>query len=176
MAAKNELKENAGWFLAMGVLMILFGFTIIIFPVAGTFTVELLFGLLLLIAGITEVVLSFRVRGWGGFFLLLMMGIFSLVVGLTLLMFPIQGVITLTLLLGLFLAATGLLKIIFSFTMKGVDEWGWVLFNGIISVLLGVLIIGAWPSDAAWVIGLLFGIDMVFGGLTSLMFYSAAKE
>ena len=177
MAKKVKgLEKGAGWLLALGVMMLFFGFAIVLFPVAGTFAVEILFGLILLIAGISQVVFAFTVRGWGGFLLTLIAGLLYAAVGLLLLIYPLAGAITLTMLLGLFLLVAGALKIILSFGVKPEPHWGWLLFNGVITILLGLLILAAWPSDATWVIGLLFGIDMMFGGLTFLVLSSAARR
>ena len=170
MAEKNVNEQKlSGWFLALGILLILFGFIIIMFPVAGTFTVELLFGVLLLIAGLAQVVMSFQARKWTGFLLSLIVGLLYFLAGLMLLFYPLTGAITLTLLLGVLLFLTGLLRIGMSFKVKRSSHPEWLLFNGILSVLLGLLILMAWPSDALWVIGLLFGIDVLFGGLSFLM-------
>ena len=155
--------------LALGIMMLFFGFAFIIFPVAGTFALEILFGLILLIAGLSQIAFAFTARGWGGFLLTLVAGILYGGVGLLFLFYPMEGVITLTVLLGAFLLVAGILKTILSFQLKPAPAWGWLLFNGLLTILIGLLILSAWPSDSTWVIGLLFGIDMMFGGLSFLV-------
>ena len=172
----EEMKEHRAWFFALGVLLLIFGFLMIIFPVAGTFTIELLFGILLLLGGLVQLALAFRTRGWGGFLYVLLIGILYVVAGLLLLGFPVSGVLTLTLLLGAFLLVEGILKMAMAFRLKPEFEWEWLLFGGIIAVLLGVLILINWPSDALWVIGLLFGIDMFLTGLSSVIISLALGE
>jgi uncharacterized membrane protein HdeD (DUF308 family) len=178
MAGKTlaGLQKQWGWFFALGILLILFGFLIIMFPVAGTFVVETLFGILLLIAGIAQIVTSFQVRRWGGFLFSLLVGILYGGAGLVLLLYPLSGVITLTLFLGLFLLVDGVLRGGLAFRLKPAHHWRWVMFDAIITLLLGILIIANWPSDSLWVIGLLFGINLLFSGLTSVMLSFAARE
>lgn len=178
MAGKNigNLRKQWGWFFALGLLMMLFGFVIIMYPVAGTFTIELLLGLILLIGGLAHIALSLQAKKWGGFLITLLSGIVYGAAGLLLLLYPLEGVITLTLFLGAFLLVTGVLKGALAFKLKPSSSGNWLLFNSIITILLGILILISWPSDALWVIGLLFGIDMLFGGLSSMMLGFAIKE
>jgi uncharacterized membrane protein HdeD (DUF308 family) len=178
MALKNAdvaaLQKLSGWFTALGVLLILFGFIMIIFPVAGTFTLEILFGILLLIAGLAHVVMSFMAKKWSGFFITLFAGILYVIIGLLLLTYPLKGIITITLLLGIFLLIAGVLKIALSSKIGAHNEW--LVFDGVITILLGLLILIAWPSDSLWVVGLLFGIDMLFAGISFLLLSSAANK
>ncbi len=174
-ALAEELHMKWAWFFALGMLLLLFGFAVIMFPVAGTFAVEILFGIVLLVAGLTQVVLAFQARRWGGFLFTFLAGLLYLVVGLLFLVYPLQGEITLTLLLGLALLIGGMFKIALAFKIKPDVYWEWLTFDGLLSLLLGALILGGWPSDAIWVIGLLFGIDLLFSGLSQLMIGFAAK-
>jgi uncharacterized membrane protein HdeD (DUF308 family) len=179
MAVKNvneEFSKLSGWFLALGILFMLFGFALIILPVVGTITVELLFGLLLLLLGISELVFAFTAKKWTGFVFLILGGLVSLIAGLILLFNPIAGMIALTLFLGLFLIIQGIIKTVRSFSLRKLPAWGWFLFDGLITLLLGILITMAWPSDSIWVIGLLFGIDMLFGGISFIVLSQAAKK
>jgi len=178
MAGKNiaALKKTWGWFLALGILLVLFGFMVIMFPVAGTFTIEILFGVVLLIAGLAQLGLAFHARGWGGFLLTLISGLLYTLLGLLFLLYPLSGAITLTLLLGAFLLLTGLIKLGLAAKLKPNYNWNWVMFDGLITILLGILILAAWPSDSLWVVGLLFGINLVFSGLSSIVISLAVKE
>ncbi len=171
----EELHNCWGWFFALGLLLLLFGFAVIIFPVAGTFAVEILFGIILLIAGLTQVVLAFQARQWGGFLFTLLAGLLYLVVGLLFLVYPLQGAITLTLLLGAALILGGIFKIALSCKVRPHTYKGWLTFNGALSIMLGALVLAGWPSDAVWVIGLLFGIDLLFSGLSQMMVGFAVK-
>ncbi|NYZ76854.1 DUF308 domain-containing protein [Candidatus Micrarchaeota archaeon] len=170
------LQKQWGWFLALGILLMFFGFTIIIFPVAGTFAIEVLLGLLLLIGGLAHIAMAFMVRGWKGFMFTLLSGILYALVGLLLLVYPLSGVVTLTLVLGVLLLVQGILTAALAFKLKPDYNHAWLLFDGIITILLGILILVGWPSDSIWVIGLLFGINLLFSGLSSMIISFTVKE
>ncbi|VVB58631.1 Uncharacterised protein [Candidatus Anstonella stagnisolia] len=178
MAAKNanELKVLSGWLLALGILFVLFGFVMMVFPVAGTFSLEVLMGLLLLVLGIVEVALSFTARKWGGFLFTFVGGALSAILGLVLLVYPVGAVLALTMLLGAYLLVQGIIRIAMAFKFKPTHNWKWLLFDGAITMLLGILIITAWPLDAVWVMGLLFGISLFFSGISFLMLSSVVRE
>lgn len=180
MAAKNagsaEAKALSGWFLALGILFVLFGFVMIMFPVAGTFSLEILLGLLLLFLGIAQIVMAFTTRKWGGFLFALLGGVISAIVGLLLLVYPLSAVIALTLLLGIYLLVQGVVKIAMAMSIKAGHSGNWLLFDGAITLLLGILIMMAWPIDAAWVMGLLFGISLFFSGISFLMLSSVVRD
>ncbi len=177
--AKTTTEDASGvWagFFVLGILLVVLGFAVMIFPVAGTFAVELLFGLVLLFAGLTQIVLAFRSQGWGGFIITLVIGILYTLVGLLFLFNPFGGAITLTLILGAFLIVDGILRIILAFKLKALSNWVWIFFEGIITALIGIFILVNWPSDSLWVIGFLFGISILFSGLTSMVISFMLKD
>ena len=177
MASKNvDLQKHWAWFFGLGIFLLLFGFVMIVLPIAGSFAIDLFIGVVLLIAGILQVVMAFNFRKWKGFLVKLLTGILYGGAGLLLLVYPLSGVITLTLFLAAFLLIEGVLEIAFAYRLKPESHWNWVLFDGVIGILLGLLIIANWPSDSLWVLGLLFGINLVFSGVTSLVLSFAAKE
>ncbi len=173
MATKNvNLNEQGalnGWFLALGILFVFFGFLIIMFPISGTVTIEILIGLVLLFVGLAQLVLAFTAQKWTGFLFVFLGGIVAIILALLLLFNLTAGMIVLTLLLGIYLIIQGLIKIYGAFTLKSEMNNGWLLFDGAITILLGILIILAWPIDSVWVMGLLFGIYMLFAGLSFIM-------
>ncbi|VVC03692.1 Uncharacterised protein [Candidatus Burarchaeum australiense] len=175
--AKGKTEESvSGWLMALGVLFMLFGLVMIVHPIASTFAVAMLFGLLILFCGIAQIVFAFLAKKWSGFMLALLLGLVFLVAGGVLLFSPLHGVLTLTLLLGAFMLVAGCIKIAMSQAMKAWANSGWLMFDGFLSILLGVLIIMAWPSDSVWVMGLLVGINLLFGGITYLLLGMAEKE
>jgi len=179
MMAKTTTEDTSGaWagFFVLGILLVILGFAVMIFPVAGTFAVELLFGLVLLFAGLTQIVLAFRAQGWGGFIVSMIIGILYVLVGLLFLFNPFGGAITLTLILGAFLLVDGILRIVLSFQLKNNSNWVWIFFEGIITGLIGIFILLSWPSDSLWVIGFLFGISILFSGLTSMVVSFMLKD
>ena len=177
MAAKNvSLQKHWTWFFGLGIFLLLFGLVMIVLPVVGSFAIDLFIGVVLLIAGVLQVVMAFNFRNWKGFLIKLLTGILYGGAGLLLLVYPLSGVITLTLFLAAFLLIEGVLEIAFAYKLKPESHWNWVLFDGVIGILLGVLIIANWPSDSLWVLGLLFGINLVFSGVTSLVLSLSARE
>lgn len=174
-AGFEEMRRHWGWFLAMGVILIVLGIVAISFAVFTTFASVVLFGWLLAISGLVQAVHAFwRERQWSGFFLDLFAGILSFVVGFMLLANPLAGAKTFTLLIALFLFIGGIERIIVSLIGQ-FHNGGWLLLNGIIDVVLGVMIWREWPYSGLWVIGLFVGIDMLFSGWFVVMQGIAAK-
>ena len=175
-APKSELQKQWGLFLAVGILMVIFGFLIVLFPVAGTLTIDFLIGILLLIAGLSQIVLAFKAKKWTGFLVTLILGIIYAIAGLFLLFNPLAGVITITLILGIFLLIDGLFRIILAFTVRQEHDWEWLVFGGIVSIILGILILMSWPESSAVVLGLLFGIAMIMGGVVNVVLSLSVKN
>jgi uncharacterized membrane protein HdeD (DUF308 family) len=108
-------------------------------------------------------------KKWSGFFLHLIVSLLYLGVGFSLLMYPVEASVSLTLFLGIFYILAGVLRIGFAATLK-TPRWGWAWFNGIVTLILGVLILSNWPASGLFIIGLFVGIDLLFAGWTFLMF------
>lgn len=172
-----ELKRiSKNWvpFFFMGLTMIILGFLAIGSSFFVTILTVALIGVFLMVGGILQVVNAFYSGRWSGFLLHVVLGILYLVVGFMLLDAPMLNAITLTFLLASFFIVIGLLRIIGALTTH-FPGWGWSLFNGMITFLLGVLIYKHWPSSGLWVIGLFVGIEMVFAGWYWIMFASGLR-
>jgi uncharacterized membrane protein HdeD (DUF308 family) len=102
--------------------------------------------------------------------------VLTLVVGLYLVLFPLEGAVSLTLLLVIWFAGTGGLELYGAYQLRGLPGAGWLLFNGVVSVILAVLIATSLPSSAAWAIGLLVGINLVFWGMRALVAATILKR
>lgn len=155
-------------YLVEGIIFIILGLIAIAVPQIFTLGVELFIGWLLIIGGIVQLVRSFRSRHTRGFWAPLIGSIVSIVVGVLLLLYPVIGVLSLTLLLGIFFLLEGIMTIIWAFMIRPVQYWGMLLFSGIVSLILAGIIFFGWPSTAVWVIGLLVGINMLFFGISLL--------
>ncbi len=153
-----------GWFLALGIALILLGIAAIVFPVAASYTVSGILGVVLVIGGVVHGIHGLMSRQWSGFLWQLLTAVIYMAAGILLLAYPLTGVITLTLLLGVFLLAAGVVRIGIALTSRPMPNWGWFLFSGILALILGVLIWAQLPSSANWVIGLFVGIDLLFSG------------
>ncbi len=171
----QQLHKNWHWYLVLGIALIALGTLAILFSYTATlFSVIYLAGFLVVV-GVVEVVQAFKMRFWSKFFLHLILGGLYLLAGGYILMNPTLNAITLTLLLAAFFAISGLFKVIFALAYA-VPHCGWMIFNGALSILLGVLIWQQWPVSGLWVIGLFVGIDAVFTGWSWIMLALAAKR
>jgi uncharacterized membrane protein HdeD (DUF308 family) len=157
------LGSNWLWFVLVGVALIVLGFVALGSVAITTLATALVIGALLVIGGVVEIVGAFWSRGWSGFFLHLLSGVLSFVVGLLFLRAPFDAVLTLTLLLACLLMVGGTFKIVSALSHQFAG-WGWLLVSGVIDLILGVLIWMEWPASGLWVIGLFVGINLVFRG------------
>ncbi len=171
----QEFRQNWGWFLALGLILIVFGSIALGSSVLATVASVFFFGWLLLLMGLIEAVQAFWQRKWGGLFLHLLSGILTGVVGLILVANPGAGALVLTLILAVFFMVAGLFRIMAALTMR-FPHWGWLLVSGIVTLMLGLLIWRQWPVSGLWVIGLFIGIDMIFCGWSWVMAALAARR
>ena len=172
----DMLRKNWGWFLAFGVALIGLGCLALSLPGLTALATEILVGWLLLFAGLTQCLYAFRSRGSGTFGTMLLSGALYAGVGLLLLFFPLPGILTLTLLLAALFVIEGLFKIVMSLQARPMAGWVWVFVTGVLAVLIGGLIWSQWPSDARWVIGLLVGLNMIFGGCSMIVLALGARS
>lgn len=169
--------RNWGWLFLWGVLLVLLGIFAISTATLTTKISILILGVLLVIGGIIAVIDAFT-TWWGkggGFFSHLLMGILYIIAGVMLIESPMLGSISITLILGIFYVILGIYNIIYSVSAR-VLNWGWSLFNGIITLLLGILILEHWPASGLFFIGLFVGIDLLFFGWASIMNALAARN
>ena len=160
----NALRGNWLWFVALGVALIVLGFVALGSIATASLATAVAIGLLMLVGGAAETVGSFWCRGWSGFFLHLLSGVLSIVVGVLFLRAPVDALLALTLLLSCLLMVGGIFKIVAALNYR-FAAWGWPLASGVIDVILGVMIWQEWPASALWVIGLFLRISLLFRGL-----------
>jgi uncharacterized membrane protein HdeD (DUF308 family) len=158
------LARHRGWFRAIGVAWIVLGILAIALPLAASIAIEQVVGVLIRLGGIGQAAHAFRLHGWGGRVLALILGILYACAGLVLLVFPLQGLFTLTLVLAACLLGGGLAKVVLAFRLRPDPGWGGFLLSGLLGGALGVMLWLGLPSTAAWAIGTLVGIDLIFGG------------
>jgi uncharacterized membrane protein HdeD (DUF308 family) len=157
------LRRKAPWFVVLGMALILLGTIAMASQVIASLATAVLIGWLLLFAGVAEIVGAFSSRRWSGFFLHLLSGLLSAVVGILFVRMPLDAALALTMLLACLLVVGGTFKMIAS-TSYRFEGWGWPLASGIIDLILGVMIWLEWPASGLWVIGLFVGISLVFRG------------
>lgn len=168
---RHELQAIQGkwiWLVVLGMALIVLGIILLGFPVIATLATVTVLGALILVGGGMEVAWAFWCREWSGFFLALLSGILGVVVGLMLLGNPIEGGITLTVLLASFLFVGGIFKVASSLAHR-FGGWGWLLLSGAIDIALGVMIWRELPVSGLTIIGLLVGISTIFRGVSWLM-------
>lgn len=167
----QPLRRSWGWFLALGILMVLLGTAAISWSCLVTITLlaTWLFGFMMLAAGISEVIGSFSAARWSGTLLHILVGILYVVAGLFIIDHPEQSAIQLTLIAAIFLIVGGAVRVI-SALVERFHGWPWVMLNGVISLMLGMVIYKQWPLSGLWVIGLFIGIEMLFNGWAWIMF------
>ncbi len=159
----HPLRDQWWCFLVMGIALVVVGTICIASPFVATITSVMFFGFLLMAAGIIQIVSSFWAVKWSGTLLHLLIGVLYTVVGLMISDAPLENSLLLTKLIAIFLIITGLFNIVAALLHR-FHRWGWVLLNGCVTLLLGVLINRQWPDSALWVIGLFVGIEMIFNG------------
>ena len=167
-AELNTMSSSWWWFLLLGVLMLILGFAAVGCGITTFFVTVLtvkVFGFLLLFGGVAQVISSFWSGKWSGFLLHLLVGVFYVVVGFIIIDNTEASLAAITLLIAAFLIVGGIFRIVSALTMR-FHDWGWVLLNGIIAVLLGLMIHEGWPASSLFVIGLFIGIELLFNGIT----------
>lgn len=151
--------------LAEGALLLVLGVLAILLPLFAGLVVALLLGWLLFAAGVFGLATSLAARHASGFWWSLLSSLIALLAGALLVLFPVSGLLSLTLVLGAFLFADGVVTIMLSLSHRvGNGNWGWMLLNGILDIVLAAAIFVLAPGIAAWVVGTILGIDLLFGG------------
>jgi len=165
-AVANSLHAHWRLFLAEGIILVILGILAIVVPPIATIAVEVLIGWLLLMSGIVGLISTFRTRGAPGFGWSLLSAVIGTVAGIVLLAWPLSGALSLTLILTVFLVLEGVVSILYALEHKRElsGRWSMMLFSGVVDLFLAAIIFAGLPGTAAWAIGLLVGINLVFGG------------
>jgi uncharacterized membrane protein HdeD (DUF308 family) len=165
-AATAALREHWVLFLVEGVVLLVLGATAVVLPPIATLAVTILFGWLFLVSGIVGLITTFWMRHAPGFWWSLLSAALGIIVGAMLLASPVTGALSLTLVLIAFFLIEGAVSIMFALDHRRElsGQWGWMLMSGIIDLVLAMMIFAGLPSTAAWAVGLLVGINMIFGG------------
>jgi uncharacterized membrane protein HdeD (DUF308 family) len=165
-AVETSVHDHWVLYLVEGIILSLLGVAAIAIPPIGTLAVEILFGWLFLIGGVVGLITTFWMRHAPGFWWSLLSAILEIAAGIVLLLWPLSGVLSLTLVLIVFFIIEGIASIMYAFEHKTAlpGRWGWMLVGGIIDLFLAAVIFAGLPGTATWALGLLVGIYMVFGG------------
>ena len=165
-AVASSLHAHWRLFLIEGIVLLILGILAIVVPQIATIAAAVFIGWLLLVSGVVGLVATLRMRSAPGFWWSLLSAVIGIVAGILLLRSPVSGALSLTLILTVFLAFEGVVSILFALEHKRElsGRWGVMLFSGLVDLILAGIIFAGLPGTAAWAIGLLIGVNMVFGG------------
>jgi uncharacterized membrane protein HdeD (DUF308 family) len=170
-AVETSLREHWVVFLIEGIILVILGAAAVIIPPLATLSVTIFLGWLFLISGIVGLVTTFRARQAPGFWWSLLSAVVGILAGIALIGWPLSGAVSLTLVAIVFFAIEGFATIMYALEHKRElsGRWGWMLVSGIIDLFLAAVIFAGLPGTAAWAIGILVGINMMFGGIALIM-------
>ncbi len=154
------------WYVAEGVILIILGLLAVLAPFVAGVATTLFIGWLFLFAGVTGLIFTYKQRAAPGFWWALLSSAVAVLAGLSLLANPLVGLFSLTVVLIAYFLIDGVLTIILGLEYRRdlSDRWGWVVFSGVIDLILAALLISGLPGTALWAVGLIVGIDLAFGG------------
>jgi uncharacterized membrane protein HdeD (DUF308 family) len=177
-ALNKSLHDHWGLYLAEGLVISLLGLAAIILPALAGLVTTIFLGWIFLVAGIAGLLFTYGARQAPGFGWALLSALLALIVGVVLLWNPLRGVATLTYVLVAYLIFDGILMIILALAHRRElsGKWEWLMVNGVVDLILAVIVISGLPGTLVWVLGLIVGIDMVFGGASLIAMALEARK
>ena len=172
----DAIRRNSGLTVASGVVLLIAGLLAILSPFVAGLSITIMVGAMLAVSGISQCFLAFRAGAFGRALVVLIVGVLMAIAGFYMISQPVSGLATLTLILMAYLIATGILEIVVAFQLRPADGWGVELFNGVVTLVLGILLWRQFPLSGAWAIGILFGIKMVFSGWAFIFIGRGVKK
>jgi len=172
------VREHWKAFLVEGIILVVLGLAAIILPPLASLAVTILLGWMFMISGVAGLALTFWARGMPGFWWSLLSAALAIVAGLILLVQPVQGTLTLTIVVGAYFLAEGVATIMYALEHRRElsERWSWLLIAGIVDVVIAGIIIAGLPGSALWAVGLLVGINLLFGGTSMIGMALAARN
>jgi len=176
-AVESAIREHWVLFLIEGIVLLILGIAAILVPMVATIAFTILIGWLFLISGVVGLITTFWMRHAPGFWWSLLSAVVGIVAGILLLRWPITGSLSLTLLLASFFIVEGVATIMYAIEHRNQlsGRWGWMLVSGIVDLILAGIIVAGLPGTALWALGLLVGINLIFGGVAMIGMALAAK-
>jgi uncharacterized membrane protein HdeD (DUF308 family) len=175
-AVLGPVKKHWVLLLVLGILMIVLGMLGFYQPFVYTVATVVFFGALLLVAGGTGIVAAFKLEGWKGRGGAILLALLYLIAGVLLVLHPVLGAMSLTLVVAAFLVVSGVVKIWMGFTHREQKGWGWIVASGLLSAVLGILIYAQFPGSGLWVLGLFLAIELLFDGWGLVIMALAAHQ
>jgi len=171
----EAVREKWGWFLALGIVLVLCGTFAIMAPLLSTLAATRLIGIVIAVAGAFHVIHSFQAKAWSGFIWDLLIGLIQLFGGALIWLNPFAGAIAITALIAWVFLLQGVTEIILSFRVRPKDGWGWLLFSGVISLFAGIWLLSRFPIAGLFVPGLIVGIALLFEGCAFIAISLSAR-
>ena len=168
--AVGVLRANWVWFVALGALFVLAGVIALGSLVAATIATVWVIGVMMLAAGVVEILHGLRAQAWGRFLWGILSGALYILGGIFAIVDPFLASSAITLLIGLALIVGGAVRIVLGIELRHAESWVWVVLGGVVTLLCGVLIASRWPFSSLWVIGALIGVNLVIHGVTWIQF------
>ncbi len=176
MSVTTEINREARWSIVLSVLLMVAGVLAIIVPLASGIAITIFVDWLLVLCGAAHLAYAWQTRRRGVLWWGILLGIIYIVAGGYILLHPMAGLASLTLVLTAYLLVESILEFILSFQLRFLRGSGWLLFDGIITLILAGMIWRAWPASTTWVVGTLVGISMFCSGVARLMLSLAARR
>jgi uncharacterized membrane protein HdeD (DUF308 family) len=173
--AESGMRKAGGWVIVWGVLLIVAGIVAIVEPAVAAVATALLLAWLFLIAGIVELIYAYQQRAHDGLAWKVISGLISLALGIYMLAFPIASIASLALMIGAFLFASGVSSVLLAFKLRPGQGWGWVLFDGALSIVIAIMIASGWPQNSIDFVGLLVGFCLISHGIWRIMLGRALR-
>ena len=173
----KALRGKWGWIVALGIIFMIAGVIALGSVVMATETAVLVVGIMMVMAGVAEIIAAFNVKDWGKFAMWMLLGLLYVAAGVICWMNPIMAATTLTLFLGIALIFGGIVRGFLAWQMREAGKpWGWVLASALITLLLGLMIVARWPYSSLYTLGIFLGIDLIFIGSGWLTIGLALKK
>lgn len=163
--AVRALHSKSGWIVALGVVYVIAGLIALSSVVFATRVTVFVVGIMMLVSGVAEVINAFQFKSWGKFLVWLLLGLLYIVAGLVTFENPLLAASVLTLLLGAALVVSGVMRIVLAFSMREGMSWTSVVLSGVVTLLLGFIILAHWPVSSLFVLGVLLGVDLLIIGI-----------
>jgi len=168
--------KTVNWSIFLSILLIIIGFFTLMLPFIGGIGIAIYVSWAMIVSGVTHVVFAFKTYTTGSVLWELLVGLVYLVAGIYVLLHPLAGLASLTLLLAIYLFVEAVFEVAQFFQVRPRNGAGWLLFDGLVTFVLALMIWRSWPASALWAIGTLVGISMLFSGFSRLMLALAAKR
>jgi uncharacterized membrane protein HdeD (DUF308 family) len=175
LAGLGEAHRSWGWILALGILFVVLGVACIAYDVTATFATMLVFGVMMFISGVAALFQAFAARNWSGSLLYLLSALLRGFTGYLLIRYPGAGAVAVTLVLASFFVVGGLFRI-FGAGMIKFPRYGWAVFSGCLSLLLGILLLVQLPVSSIWFIGFAIGVELIIEGISLIGFATAVHR